>query len=72
ARHPALCAGLERAGVRLARRPLRVRLGEPRLDREHGRLRLDFRLPRGSFATAVLRELISHPTLTFETALPGQ
>ncbi|TFH85008.1 tRNA pseudouridine(13) synthase TruD [Billgrantia azerbaijanica] len=72
ARYPALCAGLEGAGVRLARRPLRVRLGEPRLVRDADRLRLDFRLPRGSFATAVLRELIDHPTLTFETALSGQ
>lgn len=72
ARHPALCRGLERAGVRLARRPLRVRLGEPRLARDGERLCLDFRLPRGSFATAVLRELIDHPTLTFETAWPGQ
>ncbi|SDJ52875.1 tRNA pseudouridine(13) synthase TruD [Billgrantia gudaonensis] len=72
ARHPALCAGLERAGVRLARRPLRVRLGEPALIREDGRVRLDFRLPRGSFATAVLRELIDHPSLTFETPEKGQ
>jgi tRNA pseudouridine13 synthase len=64
-RHPTLCEGLVRAGVRLAHRPLRVRLDNARLVRQAGRLRLDFRLPRGSFATAVLRELIDHPTLSF-------
>ncbi|QTF94507.1 MAG: tRNA pseudouridine(13) synthase TruD [Halomonas sp. BM-2019] len=62
-RYPALCAGLERAGVRLARRALRLRLGEPRLTRGEGELWLAFSLPRGAFATAVLRELIAHPTL---------
>ena len=62
-RHGPLCDGLERAGVKLARRPLRMRLDEPRLTREPACLRLDFTLPRGSFATAVLRELIEHPTL---------
>lgn len=72
ARHPTLCAGLERAGVRLSRRPLRVRLGEPAMARDGERLRLDFRLPRGSFATAVLRELIDHPSLTFEMPEKGQ
>ena len=61
--YPALCAGLEQAGVRLARRPLRLRLGEPRLTRGEDALWLDFSLPRGAFATAVLRELIAHPTL---------
>ena len=62
-RHGPLCDGLERAGVKLARRPLRMRLGDPRLTREAASLQLDFTLPRGSFATAVLRELIEHPTL---------
>ncbi|WP_290907218.1 tRNA pseudouridine(13) synthase TruD [Halomonas sp.] len=61
--YPALCAGLERAGVRLARRPLRLRLGEPHLTRDENALWLAFSLPRGAFATAVLRELIAHPTL---------
>ncbi|WP_280547886.1 tRNA pseudouridine(13) synthase TruD [Halomonas sp. 11-S5] len=63
ARYPGLCGGLERAGVRLARRALRLRLGEPRLTRGDGELWLAFSLPRGAFATAVLRELISHPFL---------
>ena len=63
ARHGELCAGLERAGVRLARRALRVRLSAPELAREDGTLRLSFELPRGAFATAVLRELIENPTL---------
>ncbi|MDR9439067.1 MAG: tRNA pseudouridine(13) synthase TruD [Halomonas sp.] len=63
ARYPGLCGGLERAGVRLARRALRLRLGEPQLTRGDGELWLAFSLPRGAFATAVLRELISHPSL---------
>lgn len=62
-RYPSLCAGLERAGVRLARRPLRMRLGEPRLTPGEHELWLAFSLPRGAFATAALRELIAHPTL---------
>ncbi|PMR73201.1 tRNA pseudouridine(13) synthase TruD [Billgrantia endophytica] len=64
-RHPGLCEGLERAGVKVARRPLRMRLSDARLVRGEDHLRLDFHLPRGSFATAVLRELIDHPTLGF-------
>ncbi|GAA0584291.1 tRNA pseudouridine(13) synthase TruD [Halomonas salifodinae] len=60
---PALCAGLEAAGVSLGRRALRLRLGHPSLQRDAGGLWLAFDLPRGGFATAVLRELISHPTL---------
>ena len=63
ARYPGLCGGLERAGVRLARRALRLRLGDPRLTRGDGELWLTFSLPRGAFATAVLRELLSHPSL---------
>ena len=59
----ALCSALERSGVRLARRALRTRLIEPRLERRGATLEIDFELPRGAFATAVLRELIAHPTL---------
>lgn len=62
-RFPALCAGLEKAGVRLGRRPLRLRLVEASLTRGDAELWLAFTLPRGAFATAVLRELIAHPTL---------
>lgn len=61
--HGELCAGLERAGVRLARRALRVRLSATELARDERSLRLSFELPRGAFATTVLRELIAHPTL---------
>ncbi|MGC3873135.1 tRNA pseudouridine(13) synthase TruD [Halomonas sp. GXIMD04776] len=61
--HPGLCKGLERAEVRLARRALRVSLGAPTLSRDESSLILRFELPRGAFATAVLRELIMHPTL---------
>ncbi|APX92403.1 tRNA pseudouridine(13) synthase TruD [Halomonas sp. 1513] len=63
AAEPALAEGLVRAGVRMARRPLRVRLGEPSLERHAGALTLRFALPRGAFATAALRELIEHPSL---------
>ncbi|MEQ6916131.1 tRNA pseudouridine(13) synthase TruD [Halomonas aquatica] len=61
--YPGLCGGLEHAGVRLARRSLRLRLAEPALSHGDEALWLSFSLPRGAFATAVLRELISHPTL---------
>jgi tRNA pseudouridine13 synthase len=63
ARYPGLCQGLERAGVRLARRPLRTGHREPELKRGEEALWLSFMLPRGAFATAVLRELITHPGL---------
>ncbi|WP_254275484.1 tRNA pseudouridine(13) synthase TruD [Halomonas sp. 3H] len=62
-RYPGLCDGLERAGVRLARRALRLRLAEPELAPGEDELWLSFTLPRGAFATGVLRELIAHPTL---------
>lgn len=63
ARYPALCQGLERAGVRLARRPLRAALTDAALERSEQAIWLSFVLPRGAFATAVLRELITHPGL---------
>jgi len=59
--YPALCAGIEQAGAKGARRALRLRLGEPELVPLDVGVRLTFSLPRGSFATAVLRELIAHP-----------
>jgi tRNA pseudouridine13 synthase len=62
-RYPALCQGLVAAGVRLARRPLRVRLGEAILSLEEDQAWLEFSLPTGAFATSVLRELIEHPSL---------
>ena len=67
ARYPGLCQGLERAGVRLARRSLRLTLADPTLERHAGtaggEALLTFSLSRGAFATAVLRELITHPGL---------
>lgn len=47
------------AGLRMEgeRRPLRVPLGEPSLRLEGDALRLEFTLPRGSYATSVLREI---------------
>lgn len=57
--YPGLCRGLECSGVKQARRALRMRLLEPQLAWEAGSARLSFALPRGSFATAVLGELIA-------------
>ncbi|WP_043527527.1 tRNA pseudouridine(13) synthase TruD [Litchfieldella xinjiangensis] len=62
-REPSLCEGLDRAGVRMARRALRIRLGEPMLIREAQALTLRFDLPAGAFATSVLRELMHHADL---------
>ncbi|MCC5883140.1 MAG: tRNA pseudouridine(13) synthase TruD [Halomonas sp.] len=72
-RHAPLCRGLEQAGVKMARRALRMRLDQPKLTVDGVTARLDFHLPRGSFATAVLRELIAHPTLASfaERKAPG-
>lgn len=59
--YPALCDGIEQAGAKPARRALRLRLGDPqRVPLDNG-MQLTFSLPKGSFATAVLRELIDHP-----------
>lgn len=60
-RHPALCDGLSRSGVKPARRALRMRLGEPEWQVEEDSFVLRFSLPRGGFATAVLSELMAHP-----------
>lgn len=40
------------------RRPLRVPLADPRIDREGDCLALDFTLPKGAYATALLREVM--------------
>jgi tRNA pseudouridine13 synthase len=52
----ALCAA---AGMRQERRSLRLSVQELRCEPEADAVRLSFRLARGSFATAVLRELIT-------------
>ncbi|WP_447553785.1 tRNA pseudouridine(13) synthase TruD [Vreelandella sp. EE22] len=61
ARHSALCDGLVQAGVKKGRRALRVRVIDPTLSWEPEAAVLEFSLPRGSFATSLLSELIEHP-----------
>lgn len=60
---PELCEGLQHAGVRMARRALRVRLQPRAYTREDSALILGFELPVGAFATSVLRELMINPSL---------
>ncbi len=54
------CQGLERAGLRQARRALRLCPGDMRWQRDGSGLRLSFDLPPGGYATAVLRECIAY------------
>ncbi|RUR55119.1 tRNA pseudouridine(13) synthase TruD [Vreelandella populi] len=61
--HPALCEGLEKSAVKRARRALRMRLTMPQFTWETDAVLLSFALPRGSFATAVIGELIDHPDM---------
>lgn len=61
AQHPELCAGLERSGVKRGQRALRAKLIAPQATVEQDAVLLSFALPRGSFATAVIGELIHHP-----------
>lgn len=58
-RQPAWCAGLQRLGVDADRRALRMRVDELTWEWIEADLRLGFRLPAGSYATAVLRELVA-------------
>lgn len=60
-KHPMLCQGLIDSGVKRAHRALRARLISPQLTWEPEAVLLSFSLPRGSFATAVISELIHHP-----------
>lgn len=57
-RWPVFRDGLVSQGLAQERRSLRVVLQEPMLSQEGESLRLGFWLPAGSFATAVLRELL--------------
>jgi|UniRef100_UPI003784451D tRNA pseudouridine13 synthase len=58
ARFPELTAGLEAAGLRQERRVMRLRPINPEfVILEGGDLQMRFDLPRGTYATAVLREL---------------
>lgn len=57
-RYPELTKGLEDAGLRQERRVMRLRPTQSHLVAlEGGDLQLSFNLPRGTFATALLREL---------------
>ena len=56
-----LCDGLERAGLSMERRPLRVMAEELCAEREGTQTwRLRFALPAGCYATALLRELLEN------------
>jgi len=55
--------GLERAGLEMDRRPLRLLVHELEWSLQKDELVLGFRLGKGSYATAVLRELIQPPHL---------
>jgi tRNA pseudouridine13 synthase len=55
---PAVFAGLPHGLCRGDRRPLRVPLWDPAAVAEGDTLRLSFGLPKGSYATSVLRELL--------------
>lgn len=55
---PGLCALLEAEGLEHERRALRLPVRELRWSLNGGELSLEFELPRGAFATAVLHELL--------------
>ncbi|HHJ39184.1 MAG: hypothetical protein AXA67_11640 [Methylothermaceae bacteria B42] len=56
--YPQLAQGLEKYRVKLSRRPLRARLQDFEWEWRDKDLQLSFSLPSGSYATAVLRELV--------------
>ncbi|RKD85643.1 tRNA pseudouridine(13) synthase TruD [Kushneria marisflavi] len=62
-RDAVLAKGIESSGAAPMRRPLRLGLQSPSLERDGEGLWLHFSLARGGFATAVLRELFQHPAL---------
>jgi len=51
---------LDKVDVKAAYRPLRMRVGEIHWQRRDDAVWLEFQLPKGSFATTVLRELIRY------------
>jgi tRNA pseudouridine13 synthase len=61
ARYPDFAAGLAEAGLDQERRALRVRVRDLEWRLDDGALELAFGLPAGSYATAVLRELLDTP-----------
>ncbi|MDH3673709.1 MAG: tRNA pseudouridine(13) synthase TruD [Gammaproteobacteria bacterium] len=61
--YPLLLQGLARVGMKQERRALRVHVQELRWEFDsHDTLKLNMRLDRGVYATAVLRECVSSPT----------
>jgi tRNA pseudouridine13 synthase len=58
ARHPELTAGLIKVGVEMARRSLRLAVKDFAWQEASEGLILEFFLPAGAYATAVLRELV--------------
>jgi tRNA pseudouridine13 synthase len=62
-RYQALASGLAKAGLEPERRPLRVPVRELSWRIDGSDVHLQFRLQRGSFATAVLHELIGNAFL---------
>lgn len=58
ARYPQFTSGLARHGLRQERRPLRVQVVDLAADLHDDVVTLRFRLARGAYATAVLRELV--------------
>jgi len=56
-----LVAGLRGEGVKAHRRALRVMPGEGEAEADEAGLWISFRLPAGSFATSVVREVIREP-----------
>src|SRR5690606_40612591 len=62
AREPELYQGLLKQRIEHMRRPILLTLTQPQLRwLAHDTVELTFSLPRGSFATSVLRELIGEP-----------
>jgi tRNA pseudouridine13 synthase len=58
ARHPELTAGLDAYGLRQERRVIRLRPVDPKpIEFDNGDLVFSFDLPRGAYATVLLREL---------------
>ena len=56
-------AGLERLGLEMERRPLRARVEGLSWEATDEGMALAFALPRGSYATALLRELFNPPKI---------
>jgi tRNA pseudouridine13 synthase len=57
-RHPALCDGLDHAGLKQERRAVRVIPGNLSWQWQESDIILSFELSRGAYATSLLREII--------------